>query len=74
MLTRAEAYARYAYDGRLFKWTPPEQHWHIGNVSRAGRGDIVYDSDGIEVGSNPPANYVRWLREVRRQCLNNSQN
>ncbi len=59
-----EMHSVYSYDGRLFKFTPPEQWWHIGKVSRGSR-DLEYDSDGIEIGSVVPDKYRAWLRRQR---------
>ncbi len=64
MRTGPEMHRTYSYDGRLFKHTPPEQHWHIGKVSRGGR-DLQYDSDGIEIGSVVAPEYRAWLHRQR---------
>ncbi len=60
--------ARYQYDNRLFKWTPDWEHKHIG-VLRSGGTRVRFDADGIEVGPNPPARYVAWLRALREEGM-----
>lgn len=60
----------YYRDGRLYPETPRSEWWKIGKIFRkTTRGwlDVNYDSDGLEIGGDPPATdqYREWLRRMR---------
>ena len=60
----------YYRDDRLFSETPRDQWWMIGKLFRkhGERWYIVeYDSDGLEIGGDPPATdgFREWLRRMR---------
>jgi len=60
--------SNYHRDDRLFSETPREEWWMIGNLFRKtirGWLQVNYDSDGLELGSDPPAGYREWLRRQR---------